>query len=194
MNRLLLAAFCCLCLWACNNAPNKTDQPAKATMPTGPAHSELNETLTAESVDLLHQYYTLKDALVAGDAGAADIATARAKDIATSLKTGIATNATDTATQTRFNALDTLQEGLSHILAYKDESCEVKRVHFEQVSNGMMRFVKSIALKDNTIYIQYCPMALNDKGAHWLSSSAEIRNPYFGKKMLECGEVLETIQ
>jgi Cu(I)/Ag(I) efflux system membrane fusion protein len=35
-------------------------------------------------------------------------------------------------------------------------------------------------------------MALNDKGAYWLSEFEEIRNPYFGDAMLTCGEVVET--
>jgi hypothetical protein len=36
-------------------------------------------------------------------------------------------------------------------------------------------------------------MAFDNKGAHWLSNNPEIKNPYFGKKMLECGEVTDTL-
>jgi len=43
------------------------------------------------------------------------------------------------------------------------------------------------------VYKQYCPMAFDGKGAFWLSSSEEIRNPYYGDKMLKCGRVEETI-
>jgi Cu(I)/Ag(I) efflux system membrane fusion protein len=35
-------------------------------------------------------------------------------------------------------------------------------------------------------------MAFDNKGAFWLSEIEEIRNPYFGKEMLSCGEVIET--
>lgn len=39
------------------------------------------------------------------------------------------------------------------------------------------------------VYIQYCPMAFHNQGAHWLSLDSVIRNPYFGDKMLTCGEI-----
>ncbi|WP_092980794.1 DUF3347 domain-containing protein [Robiginitalea myxolifaciens] len=48
-------------------------------------------------------------------------------------------------------------------------------------------------LGEGTIYKQFCPMAFNNTGGHWLSDVDEIRNPYFGVKMLKCGKVTETI-
>jgi Cu(I)/Ag(I) efflux system membrane fusion protein len=44
------------------------------------------------------------------------------------------------------------------------------------------------------IYVQHCPMADSNKGADWLSKEKEILNPYFGQKMLGCGEITKTIQ
>ncbi len=44
-----------------------------------------------------------------------------------------------------------------------------------------------------TAYYQYCPMALSNRGAHWLSTTKEIKNPYMGNKMLSCGKTMETI-
>ncbi|MFT4674108.1 MAG: hypothetical protein ACI9R6_001009, partial [Saprospiraceae bacterium] len=29
----------------------------------------------------------------------------------------------------------------------------------------------------------------NNTGGYWLSNSKEIRNPYFGSKMLKCGRI-----
>jgi hypothetical protein len=37
-------------------------------------------------------------------------------------------------------------------------------------------------------------MAKDGKGAMWLSETKEIKNPYFGDKMMECGEVNEIIR
>ena len=48
-------------------------------------------------------------------------------------------------------------------------------------------------LKNAGVYRQFCPMAFNDQGAYWLSPETEIRNPYFGKKMLACGEVRDSL-
>jgi Cu(I)/Ag(I) efflux system membrane fusion protein len=36
-------------------------------------------------------------------------------------------------------------------------------------------------------------MAFKDKGGFWLSNSEEVLNPYFGSKMLHCGEIQEKI-
>jgi hypothetical protein len=38
--------------------------------------------------------------------------------------------------------------------------------------------------------LQYCPM----KKASWLSDSKDIRNPYYGANMLDCGSVKTTIK
>jgi hypothetical protein len=48
-------------------------------------------------------------------------------------------------------------------------------------------------ISSGTIYKQHCPMAFNNTGASWFSDLPEIRNPYFGNKMLKCGEVEKTI-
>lgn len=48
-------------------------------------------------------------------------------------------------------------------------------------------------LKTGTIYLQHCPMAFDNQGANWISDVPEIKNPYFGDKMLNCGENVESI-
>jgi len=45
-----------------------------------------------------------------------------------------------------------------------------------------------------TIYVQYCPMAFGNKGADWLAKEEEIRNPYFGDKMMKCGLVKRELE
>lgn len=50
------------------------------------------------------------------------------------------------------------------------------------------------ALADRTVYKQFCPMAFNNRGGYWYSDVAEIRNPYYGDKMLKCGKVVKEIQ
>jgi Cu(I)/Ag(I) efflux system membrane fusion protein len=36
-------------------------------------------------------------------------------------------------------------------------------------------------------------MAFDNKGAYWLSNVSEIKNPYFGEKMLTCGSVQDSL-
>lgn len=50
------------------------------------------------------------------------------------------------------------------------------------------------ALSGGAIYKKFCPMAFNNKGAYWYADVEEIRNPYFGEKMLNCGTVKKTIK
>jgi len=64
----------------------------------------------------------------------------------------------------------------------------VQREHFEALSAGVETMLQG-ALKSGTIYKQFCPMAFNNKGASWISTSRDVLNPYFGDKMLKCGRV-----
>lgn len=45
---------------------------------------------------------------------------------------------------------------------------------------------------DGAHYVTFCPMAFDNRGAHWLARSPEIHNPYFGAAMPRCGIVQET--
>ena len=40
------------------------------------------------------------------------------------------------------------------------------------------------------IYQLHCPMAFDGAGADWFSEVSEVRNPYYGDKMLTCGKVV----
>jgi len=68
------------------------------------------------------------------------------------------------------------------------------RKTFASLSNEMKTFVKANQLSKGELYLEYCPMANNNTGAYWLSNEKEIKNPYFGDKMLKCGSVKETIR
>jgi len=67
-----------------------------------------------------------------------------------------------------------------------------QREHFITLSKNMYEVIKVIKT-NGTVYYDYCPMANNGKGANWLSLEKPIINPYFGKQMLTCGNVQETI-
>jgi Protein of unknown function (DUF3347) len=69
-----------------------------------------------------------------------------------------------------------------------------QRKAFSTLSNEMATLVKGGKLSMGMLYLEYCPMANNNAGAYWLSNEKEIKNPYFGDKMLKCGSVKEMIQ
>ncbi len=69
-----------------------------------------------------------------------------------------------------------------------------QRKTFSNLSAEMATLVKGGRLSSGVLYLEYCPMANSNEGAFWLSNEKEIRNPYFGDKMLKCGMVKEIIQ
>jgi hypothetical protein len=75
-----------------------------------------------------------------------------------------------------------------------EKTLEEKRVGFEMVSDMLFDLVKTTGLKGKTVYRQYCPMAFNDRGAYWLSKSTKPENPYFGKEMLSCVQVTDSLR
>lgn len=123
-----------------------------------------------------YNHYThIKDALVASNADDARKASEELKKALKEVKdSGDALAAT-----TKLAATSELEE---------------QRQLFSEVSNEMAALVKSGRLSSGSLYLEYCPMANNNAGAYWLSNEKQIRNPYFGDKMLKCGSVKETIQ
>lgn len=68
------------------------------------------------------------------------------------------------------------------------------RKTFLPISEAMIGLTNSFKPFDQTLYVQHCPMVDNNKGANWISQFKEIKNPYFGAKMLNCGETKSTIK
>ncbi len=84
------------------------------------------------------------------------------------------------------NADETTQNAIAAMAGSDD--IKIQRENFEPLSMGVEKMLQG-ALISGTLYKQYCPMAFNNKGAYWISSSKDILNPYFGDKMLKCGRV-----
>ncbi|MBC9795925.1 efflux RND transporter periplasmic adaptor subunit [Sinomicrobium weinanense] len=76
----------------------------------------------------------------------------------------------------------------------KAADVEAMRKPFKPFSGAVIRMATTFGPFSVPLYVQHCPMADSDKGADWLSLSEEIRNPYFGEKMLKCGEVTSEIK
>lgn len=189
----LIFVSCSLLFASCQSETKTTETSTEQqTEPVGPPASKLSDAQTSQLVGIVNNYYELKDAMVATNAAKADEAAAKMQTSVDSFKGNLASDTTNfTSLKTD---LDSITIGNKNILAVKDETCEKKRIHFETVSNAMYNMLKAVELKNAGVYRQYCPMAFNDKGAYWLSNETEIKNPYFGKKMLECGEVTDSLK
>lgn len=131
--------------------------------------------------DLIGQYLRIKDALVATDAEEAANAAKNLKNILLNEKNILVD-------------LRNLNIIIEEIIDNKD--IKSKRVSFYELSKSLIKELKnkSIETKEGQdIYIQFCPMAMNNKGAIWLSAEYNVLNPYYGKTMLKCGVVRDTI-
>jgi len=189
----IILAACSLSMISCNNGTEtkKEETTTTAPEPKKAPESKLGEAGTGKLMSVVNDYYALKDALVATNAAKADEAAGK---LNTSVDTMIAFVKNDSNSKALQPYLDTMLHGAKDIRGIMDETCEKKRVYFEKVSDAMFAVLKEANLKNAGVYRQYCPMAFNEKGAFWLSNESEIKNPYYGKKMLECGEVTDSLK
>ena len=68
-----------------------------------------------------------------------------------------------------------------------------QRNHFKYLSSHLINAVQLFGINEK-VYVEFCPMADNNKGAYWLSKEKKVINPYFGDAMLTCGEVKQVIE
>jgi Cu(I)/Ag(I) efflux system membrane fusion protein len=76
----------------------------------------------------------------------------------------------------------------------KEENIEEVRKLFKTFSDEVIAVVKQFRVFGaEPLYKLHCPMAFNNRGADWLQTDEDTRNPYFGASMLKCGKVTEVI-
>ena len=86
------------------------------------------------------------------------------------------------------SALKSSTQSISASMDLKEQ-----RKHFEQLSLDLTKAIQIFGINEK-VYSLYCPMVDNNKGAYWLSTQTQVINPYYGKEMLECGEVKGIIE
>jgi hypothetical protein len=133
---------------------------------------------------LLTSYYDIKNALVNSDGVTANVKAAEF------LK---AINAIDMKAlpASEMNSFMSFQDKLAFDARHISETKEIahQREHFANFSSNFFKLAKAVKITNQPIYYSYCPM----KKSYWLSADASIKNPYYGKQMLTCGEVTETL-
>lgn len=76
----------------------------------------------------------------------------------------------------------------------QESDLEKQRVHFSTISQELIQLVESEGIRQGAAYVAFCPMAMEDKGAYWLTQEKEVINPYFGASMLTCGSIEKTLE
>ena len=127
---------------------------------------------------VLADYLAVKDALVASDAAlAASHATALAATLA----------AYPAQTGKAAAPVDALKKDAAALAAASGLAAQ--RVAFAKLGLPLWALAQGVKPAGKPLYHQYCPM----KKAYWLSVEKEVKNPYYGNQMLNCGNVAATL-
>ncbi|MBJ7882611.1 efflux RND transporter periplasmic adaptor subunit [Gelidibacter salicanalis] len=158
-------------------------------------HSEMKERIVVSSKfqnqlkQVFDDYILLKDALVSDDTKNAQQA---GKQISQALKKVDMKLLSD---EKAHNHWMTIQKELKTSANAIGNSSDIatQREHFKHLSAHLISSVQLFGVNQK-VYVEFCPMVNNNKGANWLSLETEIRNPYYGAAMLTCGEVTATLE
>ena len=144
----------------------------------------MNNGQDAKAEAILTDYFKLKDALVNDD-------NAKAKELEASLATTLGKLDISEYTDTQQSDLkDIVEDAVEHAEHISESDIAHQREHFKVLSKDVTDMV-AITGTENTLYQQFCPMY--DGGSAWLSTSKDVKNPYYGSKMLTCGKVQKEI-
>ena len=85
------------------------------------------------------------------------------------------------------DAIEDLEAVVVAARGMKGSEIEALRAQFKPLSRAVGRLVERQAVAGHGIY--YCPMA----DAYWVQKSGAVKNPYYGSKMLGCGEAVAKV-
>ncbi|GAA3509986.1 DUF3347 domain-containing protein [Aquimarina addita] len=83
--------------------------------------------------------------------------------------------------------------GVTKLIAL-NKNIDKQRDFLVTLTEETEKLISDAAITSGEVYKQFCPMAFDGAGGYWLSDSKEVRNPYYGDKMLTCGSVEKTIK
>ncbi len=154
-------------------------------------HDEMKSTETqniSQLETIYENYFAVKDALVETDGKEAS---AKAKELLTLLDVVKMGDLEMDVHMVWMKVMKDLKEDATKISQSND--IKKQRDAFDTLSENIYKLIK-VSKAETTVYFQHCPMANDGKGANWLSKENEVKNPYYGSKMLSCGKVVETIK
>ena len=158
---------------------------------TSSVHKQMTSTEMQDANELnevYENYFALKDALVKTDG---ESASKSAKELVSSIDSVKMDELKMDVHMVWMKVMIELRKDATAISASKDS--KTQRASFDTLSESIYKLIK-ISKSETPVYFQHCPMANNGKGANWLSKENEVKNPYYGSKMLSCGKVVETIK
>lgn len=133
-------------------------------------------------------YFALKDALVGSNS---TLAAAKAVTLLTSIDKVQMDKLDMDVHMVWMKVVDKIKADSKSISDSKD--LVKQRKHFISLSNNIYSLMK-VSKLDTAVFYQFCPMANDGKGANWLSTENQVKNPYYGSAMMSCGKTVETLK
>ena len=153
------------------------------------AYTNVDAKATASIKEIVDHYLNIRNAL-ANDNGSEAASGAKAMENAISKLDKSLLTAEQKAAYDKNE--EEMKEHAEHI-AKNGDKIEHQRSHFVMMSEVVYDLVKNFGA-GRPLYHDHCPMARNNQGAMWISEMKEVKNPYFGAKMLTCGTIEEVIK
>lgn len=167
-----------------NEAPDEKQQPI--------AHADNSDVFNQSFTRLINAYIECKDALVASDTTTATAAAQTLRAASDSLKVNeIKGDSTGVIKETALTYTSSIASSAQALVAAN--SIEGKRKEFGNLADAVWTLTRTVRYDGKKLYWEYCPMAFNNQGAYWISYERDIKNPYFGSKMMNCGSVEDSI-
>ena len=136
---------------------------------------------------ILNNYLALKNALVKDDSKAAANA---GKALYATFNTANTTSMDAKLKKEYTDITDDAKEHAEHI-GDNGGKIDHQREHFAMLSKDINDLIKTFGTTQK-LYQDYCPMYDEGKSGYWISEIKEIKNPYYGSKMLTCGGIKKT--
>lgn len=176
MHNLLFITLTLL-LFSCGgdrNTENATEVGISTPAEVEAQHAQAPAIADTEFADpitdkVFQNYLHLRSALVDSDA-------AEASEVAAAMVTSLANERPE---------LRAIAERIAN-----SNDLAVQRSAFAEFTTTAESFFAD-GMQGGTFYKMHCPMAFDGAGADWFSEVDEVRNPYYGDKMLTCGSVTE---
>ena len=183
-----------------NNLHGCCQYDREAKIPVEESAAEMNNSMEMtsthmnESIDLspmeaiFENYFDLKDELVKSDAKSTSEKAKRLMTVINMVKMQELKSDVHTVWMKVMNDLKSDTDKIANAT-----NIEKQRASFITLSENMYQLMK-VSKTEESIYVQHCPMANDGKGANWLSKENQVKNPYYGSKMMSCGKTIETIK
>ncbi len=178
-----------LMIWSCKDNKSEENKPMEMTNETTAVTPPIEKISydfegSERTSEIVNAYLKIKNALVADDEDSAK----EAGNLALKALENFDIRNLNAEQQKKINSL--ISVATTNAKDISNNDIKRQRKAFKQLSEEMTKII-AIAGTNTKLYEQFCPMY--ERGSIWLSAEQDIKNPFYGNKMLTCGTVKKEI-